>query len=704
MYQRLWWNAYLIFKINFFIVQFFSNYPWYYIILCFVAGIILAASLYVKDKKNNERSKQLVILLFTLRFLSVSIISLLLLDVFIQHHINETEKPIIIIAQDNSTSIISGKDSTDIKTKYLNDLNDFVKSIKEKYDVKLYQFDSDSKPSELFDFKGKETDISKFISNVENNYSNNNIGAVVLATDGIYNKGTNPIYSAQRINAPFYTLALGDTTPICDAWIQTINHNQIAYIENQFPLEVVVNSTDLKNKSMVLSVSENGKILKQEKIEINNTAFSKTINMVLDANKIGIEKFTVSLSVLNEDKNPNNNTQSFIIDVIDNRQKILLLSNAPHPDIAALQESINSTQTYDLEVALVSEFQKTLKPYSLIILHQTNGIAPHIIDEIKANKQSVFYIGLHPPLDIFNISTSNNGNRFNEAEANINNDFNLFSISNELKNYSKEFPAVTCNFGNVNTSPASYSLYNQRIGVVNTNTSLFLFTEINGLKTACFLGDGLWRWSMRDFLDHDNHILFNELINKSVQYLSVKADKSFFKVFSKKIVNENEVIDFTAEVYNQSYELITEPDVSLVLKDSKNKVYNYTFSKKETMYQLSIGQFPAGEYTFEAKVKVGDKFFSKSGVVVVKEIISEKINTVANHQILYQLSKESGGKLFYKNQFAQLQKEILENKFIKNITYTHKELTDIINLRWIFFIVLGLLSLEWFLRKRNGSV
>ncbi len=685
-------------------MQFISNYPWYYSLLCVLAGFLFSGLLYIRDKKNADRGKRLVLTLAGLRFLSITIISILLLDVFIKHSINEVEKSIIIIAQDNSTSIIVGKDSLDIKSNYLNALNDFTKAIKEKYDVKLYQFDSECKPSETFDFKGKETDISNVISDIENNYSNSNIGAVILATDGIYNKGTNPIYSAKKINAPFYTIALGDTTPIRDVWIQTINHNQIAYLGNSFPVEVIVNATDLNAKTVNVSISTNGALIKSEPVVINSDNFSKTYNFNIEATKTGIQKYTVAISTLPEDKNTQNNAQSFIIDVIDNRQKVLILANAPHPDIAAIQESINSTQTYEVEVALINEFTQPLKPYSLIILHQTNILPPKLLAELKANGQSVFYIGLNPPAGIFNFSMSNGGNRFNDAEPSVNDAFTLFGISNELRTYFKELPAVKCNFGNTTISNGSYVLINQRIGVVDTENPLLVFTETNGLKTAGFFGDGLWRWKLRDYLDHDNHNLFNELINKTVQYLSVKADKSFFRVFTKKIINENESLDFTAEVYNQSYELITEPDVTIVLKDASNKVYNYTFSKKETMYSLSAGQFPQGEYNYTAQVKVGDKIFTKTGIVVVKEIVSERMNTLANHQILYQLSKESGGKLFYKNQFAQLQKEILESSTIKSITYTHKQLSDLVNLKWILAIIIFLLSVEWFFRKRNGSV
>jgi len=680
-------------------MELISNYPWYYTLLCLVAGFVFSGILYFRDKQNAERSKALLYSLATMRFVAIGLIALLLLDIFVKRLVNETEKPIIIFAQDNSSSVIAGKDSLNIKIEYTKAIADLASDIKGTYDVKSYQFDSESKPSETFDFKGKETDISKLFSDIENNYANKNIGAIILATDGIYNKGTNPLYSISKINTPIYTIALGDTIPLKDVWIQNINHNQVAYLGNSFPVEVAINAIDLKDKSITVSISNNNKVLKTETVNINSTSFSTTLNYLLDADKPGIQKYTVSISTLSDDKNKQNNSQSFIIDVIDNREKVLILANAPHPDIAALEQSISASQTYEVEVALMNEFTKPLKPYALVIIHQATNVPQRINNELQANNQSVFYIGTN---------TSNNktlfGSKTNDVEGVYQKAFSLFNLSDELKNYIKNFPAVSCPFKSGAASNGSNSLITQKIGVVETEDPLFSFTEINGIKSANFLGDGIWKWRMRDFSDHNNHNLFNELISKTIQYLSVKADKSFFRVFTKKIINENEAIEFTAEVYNQSYELVTEPDVTLILKDNKNKTYNYTFNKKQTMYSLSAGQFPAGEYTYEAKVKYGDKLYTKSGIVIIKEIISEKINTVANHQLLYQMAKQSGGKLYYKNQLEQLQKDILSSDSIKSITYSHKELTDLVNLKWLFFMILAFLSTEWFLRKYNGKV
>jgi hypothetical protein len=685
-------------------MQVISNYPWYYFLICLPVGLIFSGILYYKNKKNVEKNSALLISLSLLRFLSVSLIVFLLLEVFIKYLINETEKPTIIIAQDNSNSVIAGKDSLDIKSNYVKALNDLVAKVKEKYDVKIYQFDSESKPTETFDFKGKETDISKVISDIEKNYSNRNLGAIILATDGIYNKGTNPLYNITKINAPFYTIALGDTTPIRDVWIQSINHNDVVYLGNTLPIEVVVNATDLKNKTINISISNNGKIIKTESININNENYTKIFNYNIEATQAGMQKYTVSLTTIAEDQNIDNNAKSFIIDVIDNRQKILFLANAPHPDIAAIQESINSFQTYEIDVFLMSEFTKSLKPYSLIILHQTNNIPQRILDEIKINSQSALFIGLNPPLNLFNFSVTNSVAKLNDAEPSFNKAFTLFNLSNELKTDLKEWPAVKANYTPINISNNSNVLLNQKIGVIDTENPLFVFTENNGVKVAGFFGDGIWRWKISDYYNHENHELFNELINKVVQYLSVKADKSFFRIFTKKVMNENESLDFTAEVYNQSYELTTDQDVTITLKDENNKSYNYTFSKKQAMYSLSAGQFPAGEYKYEAKTKLGDKVYSKSGVVIIKEMVAEKMNTLANHRILYQIANESGGKMFYKNELQQLQKEILQSENIKSITYTHKKLIDLINLKWIFFLILILFSSEWFLRKRNGSV
>ncbi len=680
------------------------DYPWYYILPCLLAGLVYAAITYFKSKKNKDLSKPLLLTVSALRFLAVSGIAFLLLNTFLKRLINETEAPIILVARDNSSSIVSEKDSVSQK-KNLNVIYDnLVKGLQQKYAVKTINFGATVQLSDSCSFTDKETDFDKLFTDIDNNYANQNIGALIIASDGIYNRGANPVYQAEKLKYPIYCIALGDTTVTKDVSIQKVNHNQVAYLGNKFPVEVVVNATKLKGKEVKVNISQGGNSKASQTILLGNESVNQTLSFLLDADKSGVQRYDVSVSILPEETNKTNNYQSFVIDVIDNREKILLVANYPHPDVAAIKESIESSKTYEVETFYFSSVDKPVKPYSLVIIHGYTPANLGIINACKTNGVSYFLVNPQAYDQLQGLRISNSFNKQNDAEPFINSGFGLFTLSNELKNAVKEWPAIKVPFGNYQVANGATNLFSQKVGIVETDNPIWLFQETNGSKNAMFIGDGLWRWKLRDFSDHENFNLFNELLSKTVQYLSVKADKSFFRVITKKIVNENEPIEFDAEVYNKSYELITEPEVSLKLTNENKQTFNYTFSKTSTAYKLNIGLLSPGDYRYEAKTTNNGSIELKQGLLTVKAIVAEQLNTVANHQLLYQLATKSGGKLVYPQQAEELQKLILANELIKPITYSSKQTTDIIHFKWLFVILLLLLSVEWFLRKRNGTI
>ncbi|MGZ3884381.1 MAG: hypothetical protein ACXVP0_14790 [Bacteroidia bacterium] len=681
-----------------------SEQPWYYTLLCVLAGLVYAALLYRNEKARTSFSKLLLCSLAAFRFLSVLLITLLLMSFFLKRIVNQTEKPLILIALDNSSSVVAGKDSAAVKTGILRNIEYLNAALSEKYAVQSLLFGSKVEAGSRPGFTDKETDISQLLREVDNGYANRNIGALVIASDGIINKGSSPLAMTEKFKFPIYTIALGDTTLKKDLFIQKINHNQVVYLGNKFPVEVSVQAIKLKGKSSAVSISQGGSKKAEQALSVNSDNFTQTLNFVLEADKPGVQKYTVQASPAAEETNLINNNQSFVVEVIDNREKILILAQAPHPDIAALKESIESSPSYEVETALVSDFTKPLKPYSLVIFHGLTLNNNRFWNELSTNGQP--FLLIHPQLgdNLPGVKMATSYNKLNETEAVLNKNFTLFNVSDELKNFIKDLPPVNSFFANYSVSAGANSLLLQKIGIVETENPLFVFNSNSGQKSALFFGDGLWRWKLRDYAEHDNSNLFNELFGKTVQYLSVKADKSFFRLFTKKIINENEAIEFNAEVYNKSYQLITEPEVSIHLSDEAGKEYAYTMSKNANSYFIEAGLFPPGEYKYKASVKADGELYAQSGSITVKAIVAERINTVADHNLLFQLAKSTGGKLVYPEQVKELEKILLNNELIKPITYSQKQLSDLIDLKWIFFLILGLLSVEWFLRKRNGTV
>jgi hypothetical protein len=110
-----------------------------------------------------------------------------------------------------------------------------------------------------------------------------------------------------------------------------------------------------------------------------------------------------------------------------------------------------------------------------------------------------------------------------------------------------------------------------------------------------------------------------------------------------------------------------------------------------------------GNYSFEALTKVGDKQLKEKGSFVVKQINIEALNTTANHQLLNAIANKTGAKMLFPNQIESLENLLKNKEDIVPISYSEEKLQDLVNLKWVFYLLIALLTFEWFLRKRFGG-
>lgn len=684
------------------------EYPTWFILFCIIAGLLYTIVLYRKDKRLSEFSVLTIRLMATLRFLTVTFLSFFLLSPLLKTINRTIEKPIIIVAQDNSESILANKDSTFYKKEYKAKLQKLINELENKYEVHFFSFadkiKSNFSPDSLT-FNEKQTNLSSLFDEIETRYSNRNIGAVVLASDGLYNTGANPVYSADKLKMPIYTIALGDTTIKKDILLANVEHNRLVYLGNDFPLEITVNAKQLKDKKSVLTISTANATVFTQPIFFNTDAFSTTIPVLLPAKKTGLQRYTLKIAELPEEMSIVNNQRTIVIDVLDARQKILILADAPHPDIAAIKQSIEANQNYEVESYIFDEFNKPLKKYDLVILYQLPNIrnpALKIINELTTASIPIWCFSGANQLLKNNLSILSSVQKVSDCEPLIEPSFSLFTISDELKNLIKDLPNVACPYGMPAIDNVNALLY-QRIGTVDTKIPMFYFNTISENKIATFVGEGIWRWRLQNFSMQGNTNLFDELISKTVQYLSVKKDKSFFRITGKNNFMENEAIELEAEVYNESYELVNATEVNIVIMDSNNKKFPYTFNKTSNAYHLNTGILPVGDYNYDARVKIGNKIYTQHGEFSVSPLQIELTNSVADHQVLYNIAKKHNAEMVYPDNMDQLVEKLINRNDIKSISYSDKRLNDLINLKWIFFVLLSFLSIEWFLRKRNGT-
>ncbi|HRY32198.1 MAG TPA: hypothetical protein P5531_04460 [Bacteroidales bacterium] len=688
-----------------------TEQPLWFLLFCLLCGALYAAVLYFRDKKNDF-SSLLSLILAIIRFLSVSLIAFLLLSPLLKTIVRQVEKPIIIFANDASESVTMLQDSTWIRTSFHEQLGKVMDELSGDYQTASYSFGDRVREGIEPVYDDKTSNLSALFEDIRSRYLNRNVGALVISTDGIYNRGQNPLFTAEKIPFPVYTVAMGDTVPRKDLLIAKVNFNNTVFLGSKFPLEIQIKANLLQGSNYLVEIVRNQQVLFSKQLVINSGRYLENILTSLETTSSGLQHYQVRISRLEGEITYDNNEKDIYIRVLEGKEKILLLYAAPHPDIAAIRSGIESNANLELSVIQASEFAGSIQPFNLIILHQLpSGTFPLTNLVSKAGEDGIpllFILGQSSNLPAFNnlkygLSIQQEKNSFTESQPSLNANFSLFTLAEEHKRLIQDFPPLTTAFGSVKTLASATTLFYQRINNLTTDRPLILFGQEPNRKYGVIAGEGIWRWKLSNYLAKSNHDAFNELISKMVQYLSIRLNKDLFRVYAGFRYVENEAVTLTAEVYNPSYELVNEGEVEVTITGEDGQHFPYVFSRSGNAYQLNAGLLPAGIYTYVAQTRLGDNILRASGEFTVAPLQIEKVNTRADHHLLFNLAAQSGGEMIYPADLMKLPSMIKSREDVKSIAYTRKKYTDLNNLPWVLGLILLLLSLEWFLRKRAGS-
>ncbi|NJK83825.1 MAG: hypothetical protein HC912_08455 [Saprospiraceae bacterium] len=680
------------------------QYPIWYLLLCLALGVVYAFILYFRDNRFQEQSKWLNATLGAIRALTIAFLATLLLAPLLKSIKTETQKPIIVIAQDVSESVLSDANAAQ-KADYQQNLSNLVQQLQQNYEVVSFSFGEQVRNGLDTAFSDKATNLSAMLSEVYDRYNNQNLGAFVLASDGIFNRGSNPIYTQANINAPIYAIALGDTIPKRDLILKSALYNQISYLGDRFAIQIDVAAKNCagQNTNLVVSKVENtgSKVLATLPININQDDFFTTREVILEADKPGVQRYRLTLSSVNGEASTSNNSKDIFIDVLDSRQKILILANSPHPDITAFKQTLDLNKNYEIAISYASEFKNNIADFDFVLLHQLPSATQPITEvRLGLTKQKIphFYIvGTQTNLSLFNqyqslLTISGDGRNTDEVQPIVQGNFGLFTLEENILSEVRKFPPVVAPFSNdYRVNPNASVLLRQRIGRIETPRPLLLLGEAEGIKIAVFTAEGIWKWRLFDYLQHQNHNVFNTLVGKTIQYLSLRTDKRRFRVnLANNIFNENEALKFGAELYNESYELVNTPDAKLTIQSSEGENYDYLFNKTDNAYALDAGILPVGNYTFRGTTDYNGQTLIYDGQFSIQPIQLELYATTADHGLLRILSDNSGGALIYPDQINTLPQQIASKGNVKPVLYQTTQTNPIINLKWIFLFTDGL--------------
>jgi hypothetical protein len=532
----------------------------------------------------------------------------------------------------------------------------------------------------------------------------------VLVSDGIVNQGKSPVYS----DFPFqlYPVALGDTVPKKDISIPGLQYNKVAFSGNKFPIVAEIRNDGFSAGNATVLLKENGKVLHQKTVSLAKNRSSQSVTFTLSAAQPGKKHYEISVQNLPGEFTKRNNTKHAYLEIVKGKLKILLAAAVPHPDIKALKSAIESDDNF--EVALYIPGIEPLKndAYDCAILHQIpakNNLGNEALQLVKKRQiPALFILGLQSDLNQFNqqqagVFVSPRGNQTDEVMPAINPNFTKFGFAESAPEAIKIYPPANVPFADFKLNPQTDVVLYQQVGSVKTNKPLLVFKTGN-ISAATLLSEGIWQWRLNEAVANEKPVVFDKLITDLVQLLTTKQNKKRLNVYPVQdefLVSED--VRFQAEVYNTIFEKIYGQTINLKLTDEKNKTRSYSFVNGENLSGLSIGNLPGGVYKYVASTTAEGRREQDSREFLVVEQELETLEATANHQLLHQLARRNGNHLYYPNQMSQLESDLLKADF-KSIIFSQENLKDLINLKWLFFVILALVTLEWGLRKYFGAI
>ncbi|NAS13613.1 vWA domain-containing protein [Poritiphilus flavus] len=673
------------------------------LLLIILAGLIALAIAWFQYFYRPRTGGKFYLILAFLRFLAVFGVLLLLINPSIVKTVYNLEKTDLVVLLDNSSSV----NSTNANSEIAEISRRFGQSreLSDRFNLNVHSFGTSLNSRDSLSFDEKITNISKTLGGVEDVYGRNNT-TVVLATDGNQTYGPDYEFYGRNGTLPIYPVVVGDTTRFEDLRIDKVNTNRYAFLKNKFPIEVFTSYQGERKASALLTISMEGQQLYRERLDFSPDQKSHLSNALIEASAVGTKNISVALQPLENERNKLNNRRVAVVEIVDEKTEVVIVSSIPHPDIGALSKAITSNEQRSVTVRKPDVSLSELEEADLFILFQPNASFRRIYDFISKKAVNTWTI-TGPKTDWGFLNGMGGGYEKNsyqqdeEVTAVVNSGFSFFDISDFSV---EDFPPLETSLGEVLITRPYETLLGQVIKGVEINEPLLAILSSGQQKQAVLFGEHIWKWRMQSYRNEGSFENFDQLIGKLLRYLTATKPNSRLSLeYSNSYASGSGGALFTATYFDEAFIFDPNATISLRVKQKEDTSLNeIPMLLKKGYYEADLSALPAGEYQFT--VMVSDSEVTRSGQFRILDFDVEQQLLSSDYRKLERLSKASGGALYFADQLGALMDDLQQNDRFAPIRKSDQNVVSLIDFRILLGIIVLALAAEWLLRKYNGLI
>jgi len=715
---------------------------WWLLILAIL--IALAISLYVYRSTIPPIPKKKKGILIALRAIALALLVFIIFEPVITRITGSEESPVVYVMLDNSISSGIKDAGGDRSEKYRQAIvnSDFEALSSDQRKVALFSesmFELGEFNIDTLDHSGQITNISNAFSQVINNTKETNTQAALLITDGSFNEGDNPIYSAQDFGKPVFIIGIGDTNSAKDISIQSILTNEIAYIGNPVPINVNVKKSGYSDSSITVQFLDNGVKIDEQTIAF--TPEKDEYSLIFEYKPLteGVRKLTFRSTVFDDEITNKNNTLSEFIRVLKNKRSIAIFAGSPSPDLSFIKNVLEDekgveTQTYiqkqgaefygDFPSAAKLNDAEMIVFIGFPISSTPQQIMDMVRNELGRGKPFLFvmsndvdYRKLTAIQDYLPFTVmSSQRNEFMvtadvKQEQLSNPLLRIYGNSDDAGLWSK-LPPVFRNETFFKPKPESEIAATIKVNNVAINEPLIITRSFRNQKQVAVLGYNLYRWKLLGYAQdialgkEDKPDLFTTFFKNTFRWLSVALqDKNIIIRTTKSNYTSGEEVEFFAQVYDAAYTPLDNAEVSVEISGENSKATLVLSSIGNGRYRETAGILPSGDHYFDGVVTVdGNRLGKDNGRFSVGDIPLEYSELTMNIDLLRNIAERTGGKFYLPENANDFIDDLEALKDFRPKPIVKRSEFVLWNLPWLLAISILCFATEWFMRKRWGMV
>jgi hypothetical protein len=700
------------------------------------AGI--AAAIWYYRTTTPRVSRRLRILLLTLRGTALTLLLVLLTQPLVHLSFTTVEPPTLAVLVDNSTSMrVIDKQGSRADALFAALRSNVFPRIAKRADVRLYTFGTTLLPSanaffeDTLPLNEEATNFSVALQALAREHQQHHIDAAILLTDGTPTLGRNPLYDAEVLPMPLYTVGIGDTTEPRDLAIVRTMTNQLVYSDVLTPVNVVLRSSGLPDRTVGIHLRQGNTELAQATLQLSPGTREYEVSLDYTPHGEGAVRYTVQADILPGELTSANNRTFFVAHLLKSKLRLLLVAGFPGPDVAVLGQTLRENK--NLEVTTLTQkpaggfyegpfrHERLDSADCLIFLgFPTAGTTPAVwttittalsnsrlpllflagrsvaYDRLRSLGPLVpFSVDSYAPTELFATALPVESERLHP----------LIAVRGpEDADLWKRLPPLFRTLSLFKAHPESHVLALLRTETSSSSEPLLIARSAGGQKSLAFTGYGLWRWRLLVQSDPQTCNFLGAFLSAAVTWLTAPEEHRPLRVTpTKDVFVQGEPVEFNGQLYDPSAKPVNNARVSLQVQNVQPPVAVELRPLGNGQYAGTLEGLGEGEFTYTATANLnGSPLGTDGGKFSVGGIRLELQDTRPNFTLLRLLASRTGGTFLLPRDLGHFDSLLSARGSFAPRTIHRARDFELWNWYGVLAAALFLFAGEWVLRRRAG--